>query len=472
MQLIWFREDLRLSNNPALSQATCHNDPVVGIYLIDNSMWQKHHMAACRIKFLLRGLNELMVNLKKINIPVIIKEVNKTTDIPKVLYQLIKSLQAENLYFNRQYEVNESKRDHAVLAYLEPKNIYCHVFDDQIILPPGSITTKEGADYKVFTAYKRTWLQKVYQQGNCLTLVASPNKQPISQIQATDIEPFLKKWDATIDSRFWPAGEHAARKRLHAFVNDALFDYDKNRNFPAIAGSSQLSAYLSTGMLSAAECFMAAINANYNDIYSGNKGVLTWISELIWRDFYKHLLVAVPRVSMSRPYQQKTEKLTWRYDQSQYDAWINGKTGFPIIDAAMRQLNETGWMHNRLRMITATFFSKNLFFDWRLGEQYFIEHLIDGDLAANNGGWQWCASTGTDAAPYFRIFNPISQSERFDPDGEFIRKFCPELKAFNSNDIHHPHLKNPELAKKVNYPIPIVDLKQSRRNAIEAFKSL
>jgi deoxyribodipyrimidine photo-lyase len=283
--------------------------------------------------------------------------------------------------------------------------------------------------------------------------------------------PF-EKFSSPIDSALWPAGEKVAKRHLQHFIQHTLFSYDQTRDYPAIEGTSRLSPYLATGMISPRQCFLAALAANQGELTTGNKGALTWMSELIWREFYKHILVAYPRVSMHLPYRLETKKIDWRYNEKQWLAWQHGNTGYPIVDAAMRQLNTTGWMHNRLRMIVAMFFTKNLFFDWRLGEQYFIEHLIDGDLAANNGGWQWCASTGTDAAPYFRVFNTVTQSERFDEKGKFIRRYCPELTSLSDDTIHDPHGRAPLLVQKLHYPASIVNLALSRKHAIETFKYL
>jgi deoxyribodipyrimidine photo-lyase len=298
-----------------------------------------------------------------------------------------------------------------------------------------------------------------------LKLLPAPTKQTKLMIQSSKIPTFLPGFESTIDADLWPAGESNARKRLNHFIDEKLFFYDTHRDFPAMDGTSRLSPYLSAGMISARECFAAAMVANQNELDTGNPGAVMWMNELIWRDFYKDILIAVPRISMRKAFKEETEALSWRYDQKQLAAWKEGKTGFPIIDAAMRQLNTKGWMHNRLRMIVAMFFTKNLFFDWRIGEEYFIIRLIDGDLSANNGGWQWSASTGTDAAPYFRIFNPIRQSERFDPKGKFIRQYCPELAELDNKEIHHPE-------NLTNYPKQIVNLEVSRKQTIAAFKKL
>lgn len=463
--MVWFREDLRLNDHLALANAAkkCH-DGLICVYLLDKAMWRKHHMAACRMDFILHGLQHLKNELTHLNIPLMIKEINSKT-IPQEIYRLIEQYNVKALYFNKQYEIHEWERDEKVIHFLATKNISVFTFDDTVILPPGSITTKQGDYFKVFTAFKNTWYQ--YFENEKPILLKHPKKQNSLNIKSSEI-PFDLKPENTL----WPSGEKVALKRLKKFIQANLFLYDKQRDFPAIEGTSKLSPYLSAGMISPRQCFLAAFDANHQELDTGNKGAVTWMIELIWRDFYKHLLVAVPKLSKHRAFKPETEKIKWHFDEKKLRAWHEGQTGIPIIDAAMRQLNKTGWMHNRLRMIVAMFFSKNLFFDWRLGEDYFIRHLMDGDLAANNGGWQWSASTGTDAAPYFRIFNPIRQSERFDPKGLFIRKYCPELKKFDDYAIHAPHERMPLLAKQVNYPLPIVNLEISRKKAIEAFKNI
>ncbi len=468
--LVWFREDLRLHDNSALYYADKHSSRgIIGIYIIDTSLWKKHHMAACRIQFMLSGLNELGKNLQKRGIPLLIKKVKKTADIPHVLYRCIEQYSLNGLFYNRQYEVNETRRDQAVSAYLEKKQIVCNSYDDQVILAPGTVLTKKGDFFNVFTPFKRAYIKLLLNNRSLIKYYPPPKKQKDLAIKSDKVPAHLPGFSSDIK---WPAGETQAQKRLKKFIDEGLFDYHKYRDFPALSGTSLLSPYLSTGMISARQCFLAALLANDDELDGGNKGALTWMSELIWREFYKHLLVAFPRLSMHKAYRIETEKLKWRYNEKQLLAWQQGKTGYPIIDAGMRQLNQLGWMHNRLRMIVAMFLSKNLFFDWRLGEDYFIRHLIDGDLAANNGGWQWSASTGTDAAPYFRVFNPIRQSERFDPNGDFIRQYCPELAAFDARSIHAPYERAPQLAQQCAYPKPIVDIKASRLAAINAFKRL
>ncbi|MHC4092761.1 MAG: cryptochrome/photolyase family protein, partial [Planctomycetota bacterium] len=260
-----------------------------------------------------------------------------------------------------------------------------------------------------------------------------------------------------------------ARRRLRTFVSQRIEHYDEARDFPAKNGTSALSPYLAAGILSPRQCLSAALEANSGRLDSGNKGVTTWISELIWREFYRHVLIGLPRVCMNRPFRSGTDRLPWRCDEGQFHAWCEGRTGVPIVDAGMRQLAQTGWMHNRLRMIAAMFLTKDLFIHWRWGERCFMRHLVDGDFANNNGGWQWSASTGTDAAPYFRIFNPIIQSRRFDGNGDFIRRFVPELRGVPVAAVHEPHSGS---CQSPDYPKPIVDRNTVRERVTKAFRQL
>ena len=255
---------------------------------------------------------------------------------------------------------------------------------------------------------------------------------------------------------------------LNDFLKNKVKRYNEDRNDPIIEGTSRISPYLALGILSSKRCILEGIKLNNLDIHSGNKGILKWIDEIVWREFYRNIMHSFPKVSKGKPFQEYTDNINWRYDESEFHAWKNGRTGFPIIDAAMRQMNKEGWMHNRLRMVVAMFFTKNMLHDWRLGEKFFMENLIDGDFSSNNGGWQWSASTGTDAAPYFRIFNPITQSKNFDKNGEFIKKYIPELKDLDASVIHEPPSN---IRDHLNYPQPILDLKDSRLRAIEAFKN-
>ncbi len=265
-------------------------------------------------------------------------------------------------------------------------------------------------------------------------------------------------------------------EKLKKFASDHIDRYKSDRDFPGIPGTSQQSVYLTTGVISPRQCLHIAIEANNGKLDGGLAGPTCWISELIWREFYVHVLEAFPRVCKHRAFKPATDRISWSHDDNMFERWKTGTTGVPIVDAAMRQLNQTGWMHNRLRMVAAMYLTKDLFIDWRWGERYFMQNLVDGFLASNNGGWQWSASTGTDAAPYFRIFNPVSQSRSYDPEGTFIRTYCPELAGLNSDEIHDPYSDATGVAplrrSKLDYPAPIVDHRAARERVLAAFKAI
>jgi len=256
--------------------------------------------------------------------------------------------------------------------------------------------------------------------------------------------------------------------RMRSFCQQRVQDYATARDFPAIDGTSSLSAYLAIGVLSAQQCVARLQHEAGQQLEQEKSGASVWLSELIWRDFYKHILVAFPRLIKHQAFQTETDQINWPNDNRLFAAWCRGETGYPIVDAAMRQLNETGWMHNRLRMITASFLVKDLHIDWRWGERYFMSKLIDGDFAANNGGWQWAASTDTNTAPYFRIFNPVTQSERFDPSGDFIRRYLPMLANKTNKEIHWPH--KPVTAK--GYFRPVVEHNEARKLTLVLFSAV
>jgi deoxyribodipyrimidine photo-lyase len=330
------------------------------------------------------------------------------------------------------------------------------------MLPPG-LLTQTGKPYTVFTPFKKRWMENWRSQRPNL----QPTPKPRKHSPFPNVEP-VPVTAETVQDELWPAGEAVAMQRLQSFCDERIADYKRDRDRPALEGTSMISPWLAAGVLSARSCLHQALGVNRGRLSGGQEGIDCWITELIWRDFYLHILDCFPLVSKNRAFKRETEAVAWRHSERDFSAWCEGRTGIPIVDAAMRQLRETGWMHNRLRMVVAMFLSKQLLLDWRLGERFFMQHLVDGHLASNNGGWQWAASTGTDAAPYFRIFNPVTQSQRFDPNGDFIRRYVPELAAVEGKDIHLPApLVREGLAP--DYPPPIVDLKFGRERAIEAF---
>lgn len=474
--LVWFREDLRIHDNPALFEAAeASFDGIVALYIIDKSLWLKHHTAACRVEFILRGLAQLSEALSKLAIPLLIREVNDTSDVPKTMADAMECVKAEALFFNRQYQWDELERDKAVQDFLELNGLKCKAFHDQTILPPIPKHKKS------FAVFRQVWIKQFIQQSGVKFALPVYEQRDLG-IASDPVPSELAEFKSTIPAKLWLAGEEAALKHLEHFIKKGLPIYNEKRDYPAAEGTSLLSVYLSSGMLSVKRCFQAALEAN-----DGSLGVVTlnpsspispsgptiWMNELIWRDFYRHVVYTVPRVAMNQSYRPKMDKVVWDFNQELFDAWKEGRTGFPIVDAAMRQLSATGWMHSRLRVITATFFCKYMYFDWRLGEQYFMNHLIDGDFASNNAGWQGCASAGVDTPAYFRFFDPIRQGERCDPEGEFIKKYCPELTQLDSYAVHFPYERGAkQMAKNsIIYPEPMLELKESRAKATENVRS-
>lgn len=470
MQLIWLRSDLRVHDNTALS-AAMERGPTVAVYMISPGQWLSHDDAACKVDFWLRNLRHLSKALEALNVPLLIVHADTWAQVPEALLNVCRQHAIENVHVNDEYGFNEAKRDREAEDALGAAGIVFSRHLDQLFFQPGSVLTKSGGYFKVFTQFRRVCYARLHY--SMPALVALPTTQQKLAIKGDVIPDTVKGFATPTETlrSLWPAGEDEARERLSTFTDEQVHYYDHERDFPAKPGTSQLSAYLAAGVISPRQCLHAALRSNSGEFETGNSGSVTWINELLWREFYKHVLVGFPRVSRHRAFRPETEALQWRNSPSDLQAWQEGRTGLPIVDAAIRQMLETGWMHNRLRMITAMFLTKNLLIDWREGERFFMQHLIDGDLASNNGGWQWSSSTGTDASPYFRIFNPQSQSERFDPEGVFIKKWVPELAELNKRDIHNPAALH-GLFGVNDYPAPIVDLKASRERALQAFKSL
>lgn len=477
--LVWLRADLRSMDNTALLAACADNNTEVAcVYAITPEQWTRHDMAGARVDFELRTLAVLQQTLHALNIPLLLVSSPDFSSLPKAMTALAAKYRVSAVFANRQYEVNEVARDATLTRLLEKKDIRLHLFHDQCIAPPGTILKQDGGAYSVFTPFKRNWLEKI--SGDSRPQ-AAPRRRKSSFAQSDEIPAtivgFSSHISADIAQEWWPAGEEVALARLATFTRDELAHYKASRDFPAQDGVSRLSPYLAIGAISARQCLNAALNHRTMALTKNadTSGHEQWIAELAWRDFYKHVMVAWPRVCRHRPFRLETDPVPWRHDEKDFQAWCEGRTGFPLVDAAMRQLQKTGWMHNRLRMVVAMFLTKDLFIDWRWGEKFFMQHLIDGDLSANNGGWQWSASTGNDAAPYFRIFNPVSQSRKCDPDGHFIREYLPELRDFSAKDIHEPHGSNKGRGQSSlfsDYPPPMVDHSLARDRVLQSFKGL
>ncbi|MFG0276307.1 MAG: deoxyribodipyrimidine photo-lyase [Phycisphaerales bacterium] len=470
--LVWLRTDLRARDNTALRAAAARADRgVVAVYLLAPAMWGRHDEAGAKIDFILRSLRELSSTLRTRNIPLLIREAPGIDDASEALLAVAREHDCDALHFNRQHEVNEQRRDQQVADAFESASIEVRAHDDQTIFPPGSVLTKQGSYYSVFTPFKRAWLEAARDRDD-LDPAGLPKKHSDLVCEPDAIPDSIDGFESAIDADRWPGGESGAQKRLASFCAGPISDYHEARDTMAIDGTSRLSPYLAQGVLSARQCLRAARDANAGRFTGGSPGAETWISELIWREFYKHMLEGSPRVSMGRAFKPETDALDWRKDEDEFERWTQGMTGFPIVDAGMRQLAATGWMHNRARMIVAMFLTKDLYIDWRWGERWFMRHLVDGDLAANNGGWQWSASTGADAQPYFRIFNPVRQSERYDPDGDYIRRWVPELAGVKGKAIHDPSRLEKAARARLEYPEPMVDHSAARDRVLEAFKRL
>ncbi|WP_344799718.1 deoxyribodipyrimidine photo-lyase [Litoribacillus peritrichatus] len=463
--MVWFKRDLRVYDNPALTEAM-KEGPVIAVYVLSHEQWDKHDVSPAQRALIVGQLHSLEKKLAELNVPLLVKVGDCFDSVPGTLARLIKEYSVTSLYFNREYEVNERRCESAVEQSVKLLGAEVFAFHDACMVVPGSVLSLKGEPYKVFSAFKKAFIAGYGFKARPVAYF--PGSQPVIDVSSDLTELQCIGYDSEWLQQ-WPAGEAEAHDRLERFMDVASRDYKATRDIPGVPGTSQLSPYLAVGALSTTQCMTTALMANEGLLDGGNEGIACWINELIWREFYRHVLFHNPEVSMNQPLKKETDLLPWRNDQADFQRWCDGNTGFPIIDAAMKQLVTTGWMHNRLRMITAMFLTKNLFIDWRLGEQFFMRHLVDGDLASNNGGWQWCASTGVDAAPYFRIFNPVSQSKRFDPDGTFIRKFLPQLASLNAKDIHQPSLAQ---AKKLNYPEPMVNLSESAGRTKLLFKNL
>lgn len=465
--LVWFRNDLRTSDHHALHEACKADKPVIALYVINPMAWRQHDKSANQVSLILKRLHHLKSELMAIGIPLLI-ETSKNPNPRHIIADTLSRYSVSSLYFNKLYEVDEAKSDSEIENDCRKEDIEIRTFDDRLLAKPVDIKTQAGSPYTVFTPFKKALIKHWMNFGEPKPL--SPGRpQKICTLKSSQIPSKVEGFDISIDNQRWPSSTALIEKRLNEFCQQSILHYDSQRNFPAVDGTSALSPYLAIGAISARQCLSHALSVNNGHFTGYNTNVECWISELIWREFYTHILIHFPRVCRGKAFKTNTDTLPWSKDQALLDDWKRGNTGIPLIDAAMRQLIQTGWMHNRLRMVTAMYLTKNCLINWQEGERFFMQHLIDGDFASNNGGWQWAASTGTDAAPYFRIMNPVTQSERFDPEGVFLRRYCPELSHLSRKAIHDPTTHAPHLLK--GYPRRKVDLKTSRLHAIETFKN-
>jgi deoxyribodipyrimidine photo-lyase len=471
--LVWFRSDLRIDDNPALYRAAGRaTEGVVATFVCTPRQWAAHDWGDPKVGFVLACLQSLADDLERLDIPLIVETAPDFADVPRVLRRIAQSQRCDALFFNHELEVNERRRDELVKKAFRELGLPVNTYDDQTLVPPGSLQSGSGGYYTVYTPFRRAFLRRLGPEG-LPDVLPRPRRQRVRAGRSTPIPRRFAGYRIRGDSPIaGSAGEKASRKLLRRFLDSSAGRYHAARDVPAEEATSGLSPHLAAGSLSIRRAFIEAIAADDGRIEGGHAGYSTWIDQLIWREFYRHVLVGFPRVSRNRPFRLETEQVRWREDPRGLDAWREGRTGYPIVDAGMRQLRDTGWMHNRLRMITAMFLTKHLLIDWRAGERHFMRSLVDGDLANNNGGWQWSASTGTDAAPYFRIFNPWTQGRRFDPEGRFIRRYLPELRDVPSESLHDPGRLREARSAGIDYPPPIVEHAAARQRALAAFAAV
>lgn len=454
--LVWFRNDLRSLDHPALIAACKDQQNVRAVYLLCPQQLDEHVTAPIRRHFLRRALDELEQQLAAIGIPLDIINAKHFKRVPSCLSDYCRKQNVTAIYAHTEWLVDEIQRDKDCASQLD---IPLHLIDESL-LSPLSISKADGLPYKVFTPFSRRCREALAAQFP--RVQRRPTAKTLSEGTIATPCPIFGEEK---DSSAWPASEEAVLLQLREFCAERAGDYKKHRDFPAVDGTSRLSAALALGLISPRQCLARLQQECGEDIWDAKSDAGTWLNELLWREFYRHVAYHFPRVVKGRAFQSATEAIPWPNDRSLYDAWREGRTGYPIVDAAMRQLAQTGWMHNRLRMITASFLCKDLQIDWRWGERHFLENLIDADFASNNGGWQWAASTGTDAAPYFRIFNPTTQGQRFDTEGLFILRYVPELAGLQGKHLHQP-------PASPSYPAPIVDHKERRNITLALFKAI
>jgi deoxyribodipyrimidine photo-lyase len=466
MNIWWIRRDLRLSDNQALSAALAAGGPVVPAFILDPRLLAAPATGEKRLAFLFGGLAALDADLRARGTRLILRRGDPATELARLAHETA----ATAIYAEENVSPYARRRDAEVAAAVPLR-----LLPGLTIRPADLVRRADGGVYTVFTPYSRAWKAlPLPRRGDLLAAPARLAPPPADLVSL----PLAEAAPLTPAPIGFPPGEAEARRRLDAFLGATaapIARYANERDRMDLDGTSQLSPYLRFGMISARECAVAALEA-IAAADARQEGAATWLTELIWREFYTAILFHFPNV-LHEAFRPELRAIPWANDEAHFAAWRAGRTGYPVVDAAMRQLNETGWMHNRARMIVASFLVKDLLIDWRWGERYFMQRLLDGDPAANNGGWQWTAGVGTDAAPYFRVFNPILQAAKFDPDAAYVRRWVPEVARFPDRLIHAPWLAPADAQRRAgciigrDYPAPIVDHAAARARVLAAYRA-
>jgi deoxyribodipyrimidine photo-lyase len=457
--VFWFRNDLRLRDNRGLAALAARVDELALVFVLDERLLASPRTGAPRARFLLDCLTRLGADLAVRGCPLQVRCGDPREELPKLLAET----GAGWLAWNRDGSPYARARDAAVRAAAERAGVRVLEYKDRVIFESEEVRTVDGRPYAVYTPYRNAWRARFEREPE-LPERAPRLPAPVPGLGSAPIPPATEVGFPTAAAELPTGGEAAAWRRLERFLEHGVRAYPERRDRPGLDGTSRLSPYLRFGAISPRVCVAAALERAREERACA-PGVRKWLDELVWREFYAAILSEHPRV-LRHSYRPEFDGLRWEQDPSGFAAWCEGRTGFPIVDAGMRQLAATGWMHNRVRMLAASFLTKDLLVDWRSGEAFFFLQLVDGDPASNNGGWQWAASTGTDAQPWFRIFNPTAQGERFDPDGAYVRRWVPELEGLPDDLVHRPW-EAPMLAPR--YPRPIVDHAERRVLALRRY---
>ncbi len=470
--LYWFRRAVRLDDNRSLSEAVANAENVVPVFVLDPAILTHPSTGVARARFLFEALADVDASLRKIGGRLIVRH-GKPVD---ELLRLADETGATAVYFGREYEPYGRERDKAVEDALAARGIAVVTASDHLLTEPGEVLSKTGSNYTVFTPYKRAWFERVIEAPmTAPTRIKTPEEIVSEALPEMPERVGVSTGNGSEQTPRVHGSEAEAERWLSAFLENCVQGYDVDRDFPSHEGTSRLSAYLRSGVLSPRRAYARVRETRATFAPGAKHGPDSWLSELAWRDFYYQILWFFPHVA-GGAFKPVYNDLEWENNDDYFAAWCEGRTGYPYIDAAIRQMNTEAWMHNRARMAVASFLCKDLLCDWRLGERYFMQKLIDGDQAPNNGGWQWAAGTGTDAQPFFRIFNPITQGEKFDPDGAYVKAYVPELARVPAKFIHKPWELS-ELEQEAvgcvlgrDYPRPIVDHKTQREKALALYR--